>query len=164
MKNIVLIGMMGAGKTTIAKYLSLILHKDYVDMDEYIETKYNMSISDMFKISEDYFREKETHVCKELSKCHDMIIATGGGIINNHKNIEYLKNNGIIIFIDRPIESIYNDIDISHRPLLKDNKDYLYELYKQRYDLYMSCSDYVIKNTGELEIVVKDIIKIVSRS
>ena len=160
MKNIVLIGMMGAGKTTIGKHLSDVLHKDYIDMDEYIERKYDMSISDMFKISEDYFREKETLVCHELSKCQDTIICTGGGVIKNSQNIDYLKNNGIIIFIDRPVESIYNDIDIESRPLLKDNKDYLYELYNQRYDLYKEACDYHIVNDQSIKYIVEKIIKI----
>lgn len=160
MKNIVLIGMMGAGKTTIGKHLSHVLHKEYIDMDEYIERKYNMSISDMFKISEEYFREKETLVCKELSKCKDIIICTGGGVIKNHNNIEYLKNNGIIIFIDRPIESIYKDIDIVNRPLLKDNKDYLYELYNQRYNIYKESCDYHIVNDQTIDKVINKIIKI----
>ena len=61
--NVVLIGMMGCGKTTIAKLLKDKLHKQWIDMDQYIEDKYQMSISQMFDISEDYFREREAACC-----------------------------------------------------------------------------------------------------
>ena len=63
MKNIVLIGIMGAGKTTIGKKLSIDLNRPFIDMDEYLEKKYEMRISDMFKISEDYFRDHESACC-----------------------------------------------------------------------------------------------------
>lgn len=67
MKNIVLIGIMGAGKTTIGKKLSADLNRPFIDMDDYLEKKYNMSIADMFKISEDYFRNHESACCKAIA-------------------------------------------------------------------------------------------------
>ena len=112
MKNIVLIGMMGCGKTTISKLLGKKLNKLVIDTDEYIVNKYHQTIDEMFVIGEDYFRENETNVCKEIVKLNGYIISTGGGIVVNPVNIKYLKENGIIVFIDRPLNNIKKDVDI----------------------------------------------------
>ena len=101
MKNIVLIGIMGCGKTTISKLLAEKLHRPVIDIDEYIVEKYNQSINEMFAISEDYFRQNETACCKDLADIQDHIISTGGGVILKKENIDYLKKNGIVFYIDR---------------------------------------------------------------
>ncbi len=161
MKNIVLIGLMGAGKTTIGKELSLRLNRDMIDMDDYIEDKYNMSISDMFNISEDYFRERETLCAIEISKKENIIISTGGGIVKNSKNMEVLSENGIVIYIDRPVEDIIGDIDVISRPLLKDGAYKLYELYHQRHELYKTYAHYHLINDKTIEDIVDRILEVV---
>ena len=161
MKNIVLIGLMGAGKTTIGQILSEKLSKEVIDMDDYIENKYNMSISDMFKISEDYFREKESDCVLEISKRENVIISTGGGIIKNPKNMEVLRDKGIVIYIDRPVEYILRDIDVAHRPLLKDNPSKLYNLYNQRHELYKSYAHHHFINDGSIEDIVNKILEVI---
>ena len=161
MKNIVLIGMMGAGKTTIGNALASRLHKDMIDMDEYIEKKYDMSISEMFEISEEYFREKETQCALEVSKSKDMIISAGGGIIKKPQNMETLSQNGIVIYIDRPIIHILKDINVAHRPLLKDGKEKLNELYDQRHELYMHYADYHFVNDRTIEDIVDKILEVI---
>lgn len=150
-KNIVLVGMMGCGKTTIARLLKEKLHMHWVDMDLYIEQKYQMSISDMFDISEDYFRERETQCCKEIAQKENYVISTGGGVIKNFENIEALSQRGYIFYIDRPISLILKDVDTSTRPLLKDGAQKLYDLYEQRHSLYLKACDYHVKNDGTLE-------------
>ncbi len=160
MKNIVLIGLMGCGKTTIAQLLSKKLNIEYIDMDDYIEKKYDMSISDMFNISEDYFREKESLVCKELFSTCDSIIATGGGVIKNKENLSYFKDNSIIIYIHRPIELIINDINIEKRPLLKEGVNKLYTLYKERHDLYNQSCHYCLNNNGSIDEIINQIISL----
>lgn len=157
--NIVLVGMMGCGKTTISKLLGKRLRKNVVDLDEYLVNKYGMTIPEMFSISEEYFRNKESECCKDISKLEDMIVSTGGGVILRQENIKYLKKNGIIIYIDRPIHHILKDVDISSRPLLKDGPNKLYELYHQRHELYLQASDYHIFNDGTLDKVVEEILK-----
>ena len=106
--NVVLIGMMGCGKTTIAKLLKDKLHKQWIDMDQYIEDKYQMSISQMFDISEDYFRERETACCLEIAQLKDCIISTGGGVIQRYENMEALKQSG---YTDE-IEGLIQDVDL----------------------------------------------------
>ena len=146
MKNIVLIGIMGAGKTTIGKKLSIDLNRPFIDMDEYLEKKYEMRISDMFKISEDYFRDHESACCKDMSTQSQTIISTGGGVIKRPENIAYLKKNGIIFYIDRPLDQIVSDVDTSSRPLLKDGAQKLYDLDRERRALYMQSCDYHLIN------------------
>lgn len=162
MKNIVLIGIMGCGKTTISKLLSKMLNRPVIDLDEYLVKKYSMTISEMFDISEDYFRDRESECCKDISKLDGYIISTGGGVIKREENINYLKENGIIIYIDRPIVSILEDVETSSRPLLKDGPQKLYELYDQRHQLYLNACHYHIINDGTLEEILNKIITIIS--
>lgn len=161
MKNIVLIGMMGCGKTTVSKLLSERLKRPLIDIDEYLVDKYQMSIPSMFDISEAYFRDRESLCCQEIAELDGYIISTGGGIVKNKENCEMLRNNGIIIYLDRPIDSICEDVDTSSRPLLKDGTDKLYQLYKERHPLYIDNCDYHIDNDCSLEEVVKRILDII---
>jgi Shikimate kinase len=118
-KNIVLIGMPGCGKTTIGKELSNMLNLEFCDIDEYIVTTQGKQISEIFENGEEHFREIETKAVEEVSKTFPKIVSTGGGAVKRVKNIEILRENGIIIFINRPIENIASDVDIKSRPLLK---------------------------------------------
>ena len=158
--NIVLIGMMGCGKTTIAHILGEELNKPVVDIDDYLVNKYDMTIPEMFEISEDYFRKREHECCRLISKWDNFVISTGGGVIKNSQNIECLQKNGIVIYLDRPVEQILQDIDASSRPLLKDGVLALYELYNQRHEQYLKACDYRVENTSTVNDVVKKIINI----
>ena len=76
----------------------------------------------------------------ELSTIKEkIIISTGGGVVKRKENIDFFKEKGIIIFIDRSVEDIINDIDTNSRPLLKDGISKLYNLYSERYNLYKDC-------------------------
>ena len=120
-----------------------------------------MTIPQMFEISEDYFRERETICCQEVGQLEGYIISTGGGVIKNSKNIEALRENGMIIYIDRPVEAILNDVEISTRPLLKDGPEKLYDLYHERHELYLQACDFHILNNNSLESVVDHIIQMI---
>lgn len=158
-RNIVLIGMMGSGKTTIGKLLSEKLKMNFIDMDEYIENTADSTISDIFKKGEEYFRALESETAGEIYKLSSTVISTGGGIIKNSDNIELLKKNGIIFFIDRPIENIAVDIETNSRPLLNTGKEKLFEIFYDRYELYKSCCDVIIKNDKGIEAAVNKIIE-----
>lgn len=162
MKNIVLIGMMGCGKTTVSKLLSEKLSRPLIDIDEYLVNKYQMSIPSMFEISEEYFRERESICCEEISQLEGYIISTGGGIIKKKSNCDILRNNAVIIYLDRPIDLIIKDVDTSSRPLLKDGADKLYGLYNERHQLYLDNCDYHIYNDCSLEDLLDRIINVIS--
>ena len=144
-KNIVLIGMPGVGKTTIGKLLADGTGREFVDVDEYIEQQAGMSIPDMFAVSEEFFREREAAVIRELSTKGNLVIATGGGVIKIAANMQTLKNSGLVFFLNRSVDDILVDLDADYRPLLRDNpREKLAQLYQERYDKYLSCADYTI--------------------
>ena len=162
-KNIVLIGMPGCGKTTIGYELSKRLSMDFVDIDKYIEENENMTIADMFNIGEDYFRQIESSYVKKISNLHSTVIATGGGVVKNEHNMLAIKSNSILIYINRHIDDIINDIDTSVRPLLKNNKERLYELYNERHSLYQKYSDIELLNNSDISYIVEKIVNLVVR-
>jgi shikimate kinase len=158
-RNIVLIGMPGAGKTTIGKMLYEKLDLKFVDVDEFIVEESGKTIPELFDVSESHFRDVESRAVKKLSMGNSSIIATGGGVIKKKENIEELKKQGIIVFIDRPLKNIAGDVEISKRPLLKDGVQKLYDLYDERYELYKKHSDFHIMNDCEIEDVANKIIE-----
>jgi shikimate kinase len=150
MKNIVLIGPSGIGKTTIGKYISKKLNIVQIDTDDLIEEKTNMSIKDTFDIyGEDFFRTIEVQVVKEIADKENILISTGGGIVLREENIHALRSNGIIFFLNGKIETIVRNLNSSDvdRPLLMNEED-MYEkikkLFLERKKLYYSSCDYLI--------------------
>ncbi|CAG9714445.1 Shikimate kinase [Clostridium neonatale] len=160
LKNIVLIGMPGCGKTTLGKILNKELSMEFYDMDNYIERKTDKKISELFEKGENYFRDIESLACEELSKNKNVIISTGGGVIKRKENIDFLKENGIVIFIDRSVDDIIGDVDISKRPLLKEGKEKVLKLYEERYLLYKNYADEIVVNNKNIEDTKNKIIDI----
>jgi shikimate dehydrogenase len=155
--NIVFIGMPSCGKSTIASIISEKLNKQLKDTDKNIENIIGMPISSFLnKDNEQQFRAIETSVVEEVSKLNNVVVSTGGGVIKNEYNITCLKRNGIIIFIDRPLDLLQAT---STRPL-SSNKNDLEKLYSERYDLYLKYSDYVVKNDSDIENVINKILEV----
>lgn len=158
MKNIVLIGLTGCGKTTVGKRLAPLLGMDFVDMDLYIEEKEGKTVKEIFHDSgEPYFRHLETVVSKELTQAGGKVIATGGGVVLNPENMDYLKQNSVIIFLDRSPDIILKKINLSTRPMLVENKNRLYELDKERRPLYEAYADLTIIGGTDIDQTVKDV-------
>ena len=157
MKNIVLIGMPACGKSTIGYWLSKKIGYPLLDTDKYLEEKENRIISDIFSNEgEEYFRNLETKYLKELSEKEGLIISTGGGAVKKKENIDILKKNGIVIFLNREIADISKE-NHKHRPLLQDTNN-IQKLYNERIDLYKKYSDIIIKNKDDMSIIVDRII------
>ena len=161
MKNIVLIGMPGCGKTTVAKELASLLQGVVcVDIDEEIVKAQNRTINDIFeKDGENFFRELETQMLTKYTGTDNFIISTGGGVVERDENIDLLKETGLIFYL-------YADIDVlmkrlkkdSSRPLLKGHnlKMKLNILFARR-DYKFRQADFII-DTGKMspkEIAVK---------
>lgn len=159
-KNIILVGMPGCGKSTIGKLLAEKLDYKFCDLDEYVVQKEKMSIDEMFLRGEEYFRDKESEAVRDACNFNKTVIATGGGVITRQENIENLKKNGFIIFLDRPIDEIISDVDTESRPLLKDGTDKLYALLEDRYEMYRNCCDIEIVNDSEIEGLVERIVRL----
>lgn len=156
-RNIVLIGMPGCGKTTIGKAVAEETQKEFIDTDDEIIRKTGMSIPEIFqKFGEKKFREIESQVIKEVAALQSAVIATGGGAVLNPENISLLRENGITVFIDRPIDDLVTTDD---RPL-SSNRELLEKRYKERYDIYKSSADAVInavKNLNDNINAVKEV-------
>ena len=92
------------------------------------------------------------------------IISTGGGVIKNPENMKALKENGIVIYIDRPISMILEDVETSSRPLLKDGAEKLFDLYKERHQLYLDSCDYHIMNDVTIDELINNILNCIKEN
>lgn len=151
MRNIVLIGMPGCGKSTLGRYLAEILDRDFIDADPEIEKDAGKTIPELFAVSEDCFREQETKTVKRLAGLQGKVLAMGGGVVLRRENIENLKKNGTIIFLDRFPGDIAGDVDTETRPLLAAGRKRIYDLYAQREALYREAADVTVRNKGTLK-------------
>lgn len=153
--NIVLIGMPSAGKTTIGKMLENRMQKEFIDLDDIIIEKAGKSIPEIFEESgEAGFRAIETEAAIEVSKLNNKIIATGGGTIKHKVNMDYLRQNGITIFIDRDVDKLISSDP--NRPLSKST-DALEKMHAERLPLYQKYAAYVAVNNSDIESTVTEI-------
>lgn len=167
MKPIILIGMMGSGKTTVGKQLATQLKLSWVDTDQYIENLENQSISKLFQLKgESYFRECETKALQQTLKKYE-IISTGGGMILKSENQELLKKDAFVIYLETQLSTLVSRLDTSNRPLLQheDLTTKLSSLIKQRQALYQECADVIIQ-TDQLSVddIVKQIISYIKQN
>lgn len=147
--NIILIGMRGSGKTTVAKQLAKKLNKEYKEMDELIVVKKSMSIPEIVeKHGWDYFRDLESEIVQELCQQDNIIISCGGGVVVRPKNITILKKNGKLFWLQVSVETLLKRIgDDANRPSLTgkaSRKEDMEEVLQQRYELYKNAADVII--------------------
>ena len=151
-ENIVLIGMPGSGKTTVGRLLAEEMGRPFWDTDVLIEEKTGKTPAEIIRNQgEKAFRDIETEVIQELSSQNGGVIATGGGAVLRLKNVELLRRNGKIFFLDRPAEQL---IPTKDRPL-SSTKDAILERYRERYPIYKAAADAVIPNSEIPETAVK---------
>jgi shikimate dehydrogenase len=155
--NIAFIGMPMSGKTFFAKKIATSYNKEFIDLDDYVESIHGISIPNIFtQYGESTFRLWEANAVKEVSKQHNKAISCGGGVILNEENITALKQNSIIVFIDVTLPFL-KKCNPKGRPLLKDKKN-LDILYHQRKPLYQLYADITIhKDTFDETITMQEI-------
>jgi len=163
MKNIVLTGFMGAGKSSVGRKLAEKLEMGVVDTDDIIEKNAGMKISQIFeKFGEPHFRELEKKAVAEASKLENHVIITGGGVVLKEENMKNLRKNGIIVYLHAKPEVLHSRIKHeSHRPLLqvKEPIKKIKELLEYRAPFYAN-NDFMI-DASELTVeeVVEEILK-----
>lgn len=162
--NIMLIGFMGTGKTTISKELSKRLQIPEVDMDAYIVEHEGKSINQIFEESgEDGFRKIETACLAEIQKETGRIVSCGGGAVLKDENVALMKKNGIIVLLTALPETIYNRVkDSKDRPILNGNMNisFIEELMNKRKNRYHEVADIEIATDGiQINEIVSQIIE-----
>ena len=156
MKNLVLIGLSGCGKTSLGKRLSRILRRPLLDTDAMIIEAEGRSIADIFaERGEPYFRDLESAACLAVSELEGAIIATGGGAILREQNMEALAKNGMVFFIDRHPSHILRSASLTDRPLVQDDRDKLFRLHAERLALYRRWADVTITSKGSRRRMVR---------
>mgnify|MGYP001824849480 CR=1 FL=1 len=165
MSNIVLIGFMGSGKSTIAKSLASELDKKVIDMDHEIEREEGRSIADIFKEDgEVYFRDLETDFLERMKGKKNKILSTGGGVILREENIKLLNHIGTVVFLQADVNHIYNNVQGStNRPLL-DVNDVLGEIQvrlEAREPYYLGAANVIIQTSGKtVDAITREIVTI----
>lgn len=163
-KNIVLVGLSGSGKSTLGNILSSLSGYALVDTDAIIVKLQNRSINNIFeKNGEEFFRTLETQVSKEISTCDKQIISTGGGIVLKEKNLEYLKQNGVVFYLKTSVNTLLKRLEGDNtRPLLKtdDVKKKLENMLEIRGKLYEKADVTIETDKLTPEETAKEILRI----
>lgn len=156
--NIVLIGFMGAGKSTISDYLKTVFAMDIIEMDQIIAERAGMSISDIFETyGEQYFRDCETNLLIEMQSRTNVVISCGGGTPMRECNVVEMKKNGRVVLLTAKPETILDRVKDSHdRPLIENNKTvpFIADLMSKRREKYEAAADIIIETDGKSELEI----------
>lgn len=162
-ENIYLIGLMGAGKTTIGRQLARALQLPFYDSDKAIEEATGVDIPTIFEFEgEEGFRNREQKMILQLTELQGVVLATGGGAVLREENRQRLQTNGFVVYlycsVDKIVERTKRD---AQRPLLQtsDPRARVEQLFSEREAFYKDCADFEV-NTGDLQskAVVKEIL------
>ncbi len=165
MENIILIGFMGSGKSSVGKELSKMLKMDFIDMDDEIENREKRSIKEIFdKEGEDYFRKLENELFQSYyNKRSGIVIASGGGIVESVKT-EEIRKFGKVIFLHASKEELLRRTIGSDRPLLmvEDVEKVFDDLLDKRQALYENASDLIVQTTDKkIKNICKEIVEMI---
>lgn len=164
MKNIFLIGFMGAGKSTVASYLSREHAMEIVEMDQVIVEREGMSIADVFaKHGEEYFRDTETNLLIEIQSEQNKVVSCGGGVVLREQNVAEMKKSGqIVLLVASPATILERVKDGDDRPLLQGNKneEFIRDMMEKRREKYERAADVVIQTDGKpVEQICREILE-----
>jgi len=163
-RNIMLIGFMGAGKSTVSRYLSKMLAMEEIEMDDLIVEKEGMSINEIFAVyGETYFRNCESNVLIELQAKEQAIVSCGGGVVLRDENVTMMKRNGRIVLLTASPETTLDRVkDSDERPILRNNMnvEFILELMNKRKLKYEAAADIIIATDGkDVQAVCEELIK-----
>ena len=147
MKNLVLVGMMGCGKSTCARMIHELSGAEAVDTDLLIQERTGMTVARIFnERGEDYFRALETEVCRELAQKTDLVIACGGGLPLREESRRLLQETGFVVYLYRPVEEIYRPEKLRNRPLARGGREDFFRKFEQRDPIYRAMADAVVES------------------
>src|SRR5699024_221191 len=158
--NIVLIGFMGSGKSTISDYLSTVFDMKLVEMDQVIAEKEEMSIPDIFATyGEEYFTNLETNLLKELQTGRNCIISCGGGVALRQENVVEMKKNGRVVLLTASPETIFERVkDSNDRPILdgNNNVEFIADLMEKRREKYEADRKSVVQTDNKTILQISE--------
>ena len=144
---------MGSGKTTVGRKLSNLLGFKFVDIDQALIERTGVTISHIFELEgEEGFRERESRLLKEVSEQSNVVVSTGGGIVTRKENLETMRKQGTIVFLDVPIRVLWHRLkDCQNRPLLQvnDPRQKIEQLIVERTPLYLDAADIHLKVSSD---------------
>jgi len=153
-KNLILIGMPGAGKSTIGQLVAKRLNRPFIDADQAIAQSAGRTIPEIFEAEgEAGFRKRETAVLADLCRRSGLVIATGGGCVTRPENYPHLRQNSVIVLLERPL----SDLPQTGRPLSQAGE--LAAMYQVRRPLYQQLADFTVENNAAPEIVAAQILE-----
>lgn len=152
-ENLILTGMPGSGKSTVGSQLAKALHRPFIDLDAEIVKHIGGTIPDYFaQHGEAAFREVESRITKEVCTQTGQVIATGGGTVLRDDNLDALRQNGRLLFLDRPLQALETG---NGRPL-SANKEAVAQRYAERLPRYLATADAVIDASGSIAATVQN--------
>jgi shikimate kinase len=163
-KNLVLIGFMGVGKTRIGKMAASELGMEFVDTDDVISERFDMSVSDIFaRLGEEVFRKAEKEVIAELGAKESIVIATGGGAVQFQENMDNLRRNGVIVCLSAEPEVIYARTSTNKtRPLLNSGEDAMTRiksLLEKRKPFYSAADCEIDTSHNNPAVTLQDVVR-----
>jgi shikimate kinase len=145
MKNLVLVGMMGCGKSTCARLLHEATGRPSVDTDYEIQQRTGKTVTRIFNDhGEAYFRDLETELCRELAAQSGLIIACGGGLPLREENRKLLGETGLVVYLRRPVEEIYRPEKLRNRPLARMGREDFFRRFQEREPIFLEMADYIV--------------------
>jgi shikimate dehydrogenase len=157
--NIVLIGMPGSGKSTVGRILAERLFLRFADTDAMIEAQYGLIQTIFDTLGEPAFREMELKAAKQTAGRQNAVISTGGGIVQTGCAMDALKETGVTVYIDRPLDTLLAEVDTTNRPLLAGGRQQLITLWGRRRALYQQYADITVNNSGSAQQCADEIIR-----
>ncbi len=150
--NIFLVGLMGAGKTTVGKLLARRLHKTFIDADHELERRTGARVPLIFELEgEAGFRRREAKLLKELVLRQNIVLATGGGAVLAAENRRFLSDHGIVIYLNAEVSELWQRTrHDKNRPLLRtpNPRAKLEELFHERDPLYREIADVIVDSSA----------------
>lgn len=159
--HIFLVGMPGAGKTSLGRRAAQNLNMRFVDTDQRVCEMMGMTVNEVFAtLGEPFFRNAETGTLMELVGQPACIVSTGGGICTIPENVTIMQNHGVIVHVDRPLDQILSDIKLDRRPNMSDHEDVI-DLYNRRIGYYRAAADYRLDNSKGFAMGVKNLMELI---
>ena len=161
--HIFLVGMAGAGKTSLGRRLASNMNLPFVDTDQRVSEIMGMSVIEIFQtLGEAFFRNAEAGVLMELIGKPPCVVSTGGGLPTSQENVLLMKNHGVIIHVDRPLDQILSDIKMERRPTLAGGSyENVIDQYNERIGHYKACADYRLDNSHGFAVGLQNLTQLV---